>query len=69
MKPQELNSLASAIRSISYGDSHGPTGLEALNMAIAGAGTPGERNLLDGLFAIASAIGDLAEAVRETKAQ
>ena len=40
-----LGRLTNAVRSISHGDVHGATGLEALGMAISGEGirsTPGE---------------------------
>jgi hypothetical protein len=64
---QTLESLASAVRSISHGDVHGPTGLEMLTMAICGDGSFGHDSVVqairdagqsieNGLRAVASAI-------------
>ena len=58
MKTEDLNHLASAVLAIAHGGTDQATGLEALGMAIAGTGRPGDRNLLDGLYRIAEAIGD-----------
>ena len=57
--------LASAIRNISYGGISGPTGLEGLTMAIAGdyINTP----LSESVLAVAEALNNIAEAIREGK--
>lgn len=63
-----LQSLASAVRSISHGGVDGPLGLEALSMDLVGPGSPGHDSLAQairdaggeinlGLHAIADAIG------------
>lgn len=57
---QTLDDLVSAVRSIAHGPVSGPTGLEALSMAIAGSGEFGSSNLST---AITSAASEIAEAL------
>lgn len=59
---EDLPALASAVRAIAHGPTSGPTGLELVSMSLA---TLGEPTVSAGLHAIAGAIADLADAVRE----
>jgi hypothetical protein len=54
-----------AIKRLSFGDQSGPTGMEAISMAIAGEGTPGHDSVAAGLHDVASAIRDLASVICE----
>jgi hypothetical protein len=59
---EQMDDLIDAVGRIAHGGVSGPTGLEALTMALIG-GHPGDTSLTDGLFAIAEAIQRLADAV------
>jgi hypothetical protein len=55
--------LADATRLIAHGNNSGPTGLEAVAMALSGSGSG--TNVADALMEIANAINRLAEAVSD----
>ena len=62
---EQIDSLLYAISHISCGGSSGPRGFEALTMAIGGEGQPGSNgSVRESISEIASAIHDLADAVR-----
>jgi len=61
-----LYRVARSLSSISHGDSRGPTGLEALCMAIGGTGSPGRDDGLTG--AIRDGLADVADALRDVAA-
>lgn len=50
--------LAAAVRSIAYGTVSGPTGLEALAMALTGEGPFSDNNLSQAIASAGEAIGD-----------
>lgn len=73
-----LEDLTSAVRAIAHGGATTPTGLEAVSMSLDGAGgAPGRdggiagalRSIASALESVAESIGDLGDAVRQTKAQ
>lgn len=55
MTPFEIE-LVTAIRRLTYGGVDGPTGIEALTMALGGEGTPGT-------YSISAALSEIAEAL------
>lgn len=61
--------IARALRSITEGDVDGPGGIESLVMALSGDQVSGRASLAkqtyDGLYAVACAIDNLADAYRE----
>lgn len=63
LSQEQMEDLTTAITRIAHGDVSGPAGLEGVAMALAGEGKFELRNVSDGLYLIASAIRDLAEAV------
>lgn len=70
MDEQQLAELTHAIGSIAHGDTSGPTGLEALGMALAGEGEPGRVSLAgvstSSADTIAAALLEVAVAIRDT---
>ena len=60
MDNDRSNEIADAIRSISHGDKHGPTGLEMLSMSISGDGNGSPLS-----EAVSEGLRDIAEAIRE----
>jgi len=68
LNQDQINDMLVEIRNISHGGLSGPLGLEAVAMALAGEGNPGEYSVSRGLSDVAAAIGRLAEAV-ETATQ
>jgi hypothetical protein len=60
--------LITAVRSIAYGDRAGPTGLEAVAMAISGEGPPGTASVGEGLLAIAESNQAIADAINRLAA-
>lgn len=67
---QLLESLIAAVRSISHGDAHGPTGLEGVAMALSGGGNFEANNLSGAIRDAGESIGNglhaLAEAIGQT---
>ena len=66
-RQQKNRDLVNAIESIAHGDYSSPGGLEALAMSLSGEAPYDSANsVTSGLRAIAAAIDNLAEAVRES---
>ena len=63
MTKAQIDSLLGAISTISHGGISGPTGFEALTMAIGGEGMPGENNVASSLSGIAQSIENIASAI------
>ena len=67
----DLTELTTAVRAIAHGSISGPTGLEAVTMAIAGEGHPGHDNLAqavrDAGDAIAAGLQAIAEQMRNAR--
>ena len=57
-----IEHLAQAVYRIAYGSNSGPTGLEAVAMAINGADGPGTNSVSQ---AIGTGLGEISEAIRE----
>lgn len=53
---EQASALISAVRRIAYGGLEGPTGFEALCMAISGPGTAGHRDLCTSISDAGSAV-------------
>lgn len=68
MNDEQAQHIASALRDISYGGTSGPTGLEAVTMALAGPGVSGHDSVASAIRDVADALREVAEAIRETVA-
>lgn len=62
---EKWEQLITVLHEIAGGRLHGPSGLEGLAISLGGKGL--SSSVADGLHAVAEAIGDLANAVRESK--
>lgn len=72
MTDEQVDKIAWAIEHISQGPAFGPSqprGLEAVTMALGGKGMPGDASVSGGLYAIATAIDGLAEAITNKRMQ
>jgi hypothetical protein len=65
MTDEQVEYIANALKSISHGSVHGPTGLEGVAMALAGDGLSSP--IGEGLAQIADAINNLANEISELR--
>ena len=64
MKDEQVQMIASAIRSVASGNNSGPNGLELVAMTL---GEIGGTSVADGLLAIADALNNIAFAIESNK--
>jgi hypothetical protein len=67
MTDEQVEYIAKALKSISHGDAHGPTGLETVAIALSGHGL--NSPIGEGLAQIADAINNLANEISDLRGE